>query len=92
MDSRVRGNDSGEGGDSAAKMTAAGEIPIYIGMVKIENYGGGRRKLRGGVNSAELVSPPTNVRGESGRRGFVGENRTAAGEIPIYIGMVKVGN
>ena len=44
----------------------------------------GRRKLRGGVNSAELVSPPTNVRGESGRRkmtagmrDFVGENRAA---------------
>ena len=25
----------------------------------------------------------------AGRREFVGENRTAAGEIPIYIGMVK---
>ena len=38
MDSRVRGNDSGEGGILSAKITAAGEIPIYIGMVK--NDGG----------------------------------------------------
>ena len=27
----------------------------------------------------------------AGRREFVGKNRTAAGEIPIYIGMVKIG-
>ena len=38
MDSRFRGNDSGEGGILSAKITAAGEIPIYIGMVK--NDGG----------------------------------------------------
>ena len=50
---------------------AAGEIPIYIGMVK--NDGGGRRESGGGVNSAVLVSPPTNVRGESGTREFGGE-------------------
>ena len=37
MDSRFRGNDSGEGGILSAKITAAGEIPIYIGMVKVGN-------------------------------------------------------
>ena len=37
MDSRFRGIDGGGGGNSAAKMTAAGEIPIYIGMVEIGN-------------------------------------------------------
>ena len=44
MDSRVRGNDSGEGGILSAKITAAGEIPIYIGMVK--NDGGEAGVLR----------------------------------------------
>ena len=51
MDSRFRGNDSGEGGNLSARI--------------------GRRRRR-----------------ESGGGG---KNRTAAGEIPIYIGMVKIG-
>ena len=34
MDSRVRGNDGGEAGIRGENRAAAGEIPIYIGMVK----------------------------------------------------------
>ena len=63
MDSRVRGNDSGEAGICRREITAAGN-----------------RKSGGGVNSAVLVSPPTNVGGESKR----GENVGGGGDSDLH--------
>ena len=102
MDSRFRGNDSGEGGILSARIgrrrkggnRAAGEIPIYIGMVKIENDGrrkggnrtaAGKRKLRGRSKLRRTCFAPDKCQGRvgeakmtAGRRDFVGENRAAA--------------
>ena len=57
------GMTAGRAGFCRREITAAGEIPIYIGMVKIENYGGGKSEIGGRSKLRRTRFAPDKCRG-----------------------------